>query len=50
MKQVTVDDVRAVARKYLDEENSVTGILKPEPEHTSSAGEKPAPAAGNGKS
>ena len=50
MKRVTVDDVRAVARKYLDEESSVTGILIPETEHTSSVGEKPSPAAGNGRS
>lgn len=50
MKQVTVDDVRAVARKYLVEDNSVTGILKPEPDHTSRAGDKPAAAAGKGKS
>lgn len=49
IKQVTVDDIHAVARKYLDDDDSVTGILIPEPEHTS-AGEKPAPAGGNGKS
>ena len=50
LRQITVDDLRNVARKYLVEDNSVTGILKPEPEHTSSAGEKRAPATGNGKS
>src|SRR5665811_81354 len=49
LKQVTVDDIRAVARKYLVENNAVTGILTPEPEYTSSIGEKPAPAAGIGK-
>jgi zinc protease len=49
LKAVTVDDIRDVARKYLVEENSVTGILTPEPEYTSSIGEKPAAAAG-GKS
>ena len=50
LKQVTVDDIRAVARKYLVENNSVTGILTPVPEYTSSIGDKPAKAAGNGKS
>ena len=45
---VSVDDIRAVARKYLVEENSVTGILKPEPEYTSSIGDKPAQAAAGG--
>jgi zinc protease len=42
LKQVTVDDIRAVARKYLVENDSVTGILKPAPEFTSSIGAKPA--------
>ena len=50
LKQVTVADIRAVARKYLVDNNAVTGILTPAPEYTSSIGEKPAPAAGNGKS
>ena len=45
LKAVTVDDIRTVASKYLVEENSVTGILKPEPEYTSSIGTKPAQAA-----
>jgi zinc protease len=50
LKAVTVDDIRKVARKYLVDENSVTGILTPEPEYTSSIGEKPAQAAaGDGK-
>ena len=35
LKQVTVDDIRAVARKYLVEKNSVTGILVPAPDQTS---------------
>ncbi len=48
LKAVTVDDVRAVARKYLVEENSVTGILKPEPEYTSSIDDKPGQAAAGG--
>ncbi|MGH6734954.1 MAG: M16 family metallopeptidase [Methyloceanibacter sp.] len=50
LKQVTVDDIRAVARKYLVDNNSVTGVLMPAPEYTSSIGAKPAAAAGNGKS
>jgi zinc protease len=50
LKRVTVDDIRAVARKYLVENNAVTGILTPVPEYTSSIGEKPVPTAGNGKS
>ena len=49
LKQVTVDDIRTVARKYLVENQAVTGILTPVPEYTSSIGEKPAQAAGNGK-
>ena len=50
LKKVTVDDIKAVARKYLVDENAVTGILTPQPEYTSSIGEKPAEMAGNGKS
>jgi zinc protease len=50
LKKVTVNDIQAVARKYLVDENAVTGILAPEPEYTSSIGEKPAKAAANGKS
>jgi zinc protease len=40
LKQVTVDDIRDVARKYLVEKNSVTGILVPAPDQTS-RGEQP---------
>ena len=40
LKKVTVDDIRAVARKYLVEKNSVTGILVPAPDQTS-RGEQP---------
>jgi zinc protease len=50
LKQVTVEDIAAVARKYLVDKSSVTGILMPAPEYTSSIGGKPAKAAGNGKS
>jgi zinc protease len=50
LKQVTVDDIRAVARKYLVENRSVTGILTPVPEYTSSIGDKPAKTAGDRKS
>jgi zinc protease len=42
LKKVTVDDVKAVAQKYLVDKNSVTGYLLPAPDHTSSIGEKPA--------
>ena len=45
LKAVTVDGIRDVARKYLVEKHSVTGILTPEPEYTSSIGDKPAQAA-----
>lgn len=48
LKAVTLDDIRKVAQDHLVEENSVTGILKPAPKHTSSAGEKPVRADGNG--
>jgi len=50
LKKIAVGDIKAVARKYLVDENGVTGILTPEPEYTSSIGERPAKAAGNGKS
>ena len=40
LKQVTVDDIRDVARKYLVEKNSVTGILVPASDQTS-RGEQP---------
>jgi zinc protease len=49
LRQVTVDDIRAVARKYLVANSSVTGILTPAPEYTSSIGDGPAEAA-DGKS
>ena len=44
-----VDDIRAVARKYLVEKNSVTGILVPAPDQTS-RGEQPAHAPVPGRS
>ena len=50
IRAVTADDIRKVARKYLVEENSVTGILTPAPEHTSRVQEKPVPAASKDKS
>ncbi|HEU0018252.1 MAG TPA: pitrilysin family protein [Methyloceanibacter sp.] len=49
LKQVTVDDIRAVARKYLVEKNSVTGILVPAPDQTS-RGEQPVNAPHPGRS
>ncbi|MGV1014172.1 MAG: M16 family metallopeptidase [Methyloceanibacter sp.] len=45
LKQVSLDDIRAAARKYLLDKNSVTGVLLVSPEHTSRAGEPPAKAA-----
>lgn len=50
IKAITVDDVRRVARDYLVDENSVTGILKPSTEQTSRVQEKPVPAASKDKS
>ncbi len=50
IRAVTADDIRKVARKYLVDENSVTGILTPAPEHTSKVQEKPVPAASKDKS
>jgi zinc protease len=50
LKQVTIEDIADVARKYLDDKNSVTGILTPAPEYARSIGGKPAKAAGNRKS
>ena len=43
LKQVTVEDIRDVALKYLLERNSVTGILVPTPDRTSRS-EQPAHA------
>ncbi len=40
LKRVTVEDIRAVARKYLVDNNSVTGYLLPIPKKTSLDGEK----------
>ena len=50
IRAVTVDDCLKVAREYLVDENSVTGILKPSQEQTSRIEEKPLPAASNDKS
>ena len=50
LKKVTVDDVKAVAQKYLVDKNSVTGYLLPAPENTSSVGGKPVQASGKGGS
>ena len=49
LKQITVDDIRAVARKYLVEKNSVTGILVPAPDQTS-RGEQPVHVPHRGRS
>jgi len=50
LNKVTVEDIQAVARKYLNDDDSVTGILKPAPKFKSSIADKPARAAGKGKS
>jgi zinc protease len=50
LKQVTTENIRAVAQKYLVDKNSVTGVLLPAPEYTSSIGGKPAHAPAPGKS
>jgi zinc protease len=49
LKQVTVEDIAAVARRYLVEKNSVTGVLTPGPARTS-RGEQPAHAIAPGRS
>jgi zinc protease len=49
LKQVTVENIGDVARKYLVENNSVTGILVPAPNQTS-RGEQPAHAPVPGRS
>ena len=41
LKKVTVEDIRDVARKYLVDRNSVTGVLSPAPDKTSGNGEQP---------
>ena len=50
LNKVTVEDIQAVALKYLNDDDSVTGILKPAPKFKSSIADKPARAAGKGKS
>jgi zinc protease len=49
LKQVTVESIRDIARKYLVDKNSVTGILVPAPDKTRS-GERPAHAPSPGRS
>ena len=50
LKQVTLEDIRKVARKYLVDKNSVTGVLIPSPAITTKHDEKPAHAANPGRS
>ena len=50
LKQVTVESIRDVARKYLIDKNSVTGVLLPTPEQPSRSGEQPAHAPSPGRS
>ena len=50
LKQVTVESIRHVARKYLVDSNSVTGILVPASDQTSRSSEQPAHAPSPGRS
>jgi zinc protease len=50
LRQVTVEDIHAVAQKYLVDKNSVTGILEPTPEYTGSIDKPEAHAPNPGKS
>ncbi len=50
LKRVTVEDVRNVARKYLVEKNSVTGVLLPVPNKTSGNGGQPVHVPSPGRS
>jgi zinc protease len=50
LNQVTVEDIGAVARRYLVDKNSVTGVLTPTPARTSRGGEQPAHAIAPGRS
>jgi zinc protease len=45
LKKITVDDVRNVARKYLVERNSVTGVLSPPAKTSGQKGAQPAHAS-----
>jgi zinc protease len=50
LKKVTVDDIRNVARKYLVDKNSVTGVLVPAPNKTSGSGVEPVHVRSSGRS
>jgi zinc protease len=50
LKQVTVEDIGAVARRYLVDKNSVTGVLTPVPARTSRGSKQPAHAIAPGRS
>jgi zinc protease len=50
LRKVTVESIREVARKYLDDRNSVTGVLLPVPAKTSRGQEQPANAPTSGRS
>ena len=50
LKQVTVDDIRTAARKFLVDKNSVTGVLLVAPEHTSRMDGQPVQAPPGRKS
>jgi zinc protease len=50
LRKVTVEDIHAVAQKYLVDKDSVTGILEPLPEYTSGIDKPEAHAPNPGKS
>ncbi|MGZ5850181.1 MAG: M16 family metallopeptidase [Methyloceanibacter sp.] len=50
LRKVTVEDIHAVAQKYLVDKNSVIGILEPTPEYTGSIDKPEAHAPNPGKS
>ena len=49
LKWVSLEDIRKVARKYLVDQSSVTGVLLPVPAKTSSGQEPPANAPSSGR-
>ena len=50
LRKVSIEDIHAVAQKYLVDKNSVTGILEPLPEYTSGIDKPEAHAPNPGKS
>ena len=50
LRKVTVDEIREIARKYLIDRNSVTGVLLPIAEKVTRGQERPAHAPASGRS